>query len=113
MIAREIIKRAFRIMGTLASGESLKASEENDALEARNDMLRTWTTQKFLRPAEIRMSFTVLPDQSEYTIGEDPSLSFTHLDLPKPLKVNTAFLRNNDFIDTPLIVVVSPGEINA
>lgn len=105
MTARQIIQRAFRILGITAASETPRADEMTHALEALNDMLETWMTQNFLRPNEIRLSFTTQAAKNEYTIGVDPlDDDIPHLDFPHVLEIFSGFVRYGDLNDVPIAV---------
>lgn len=57
MQAQDIINRAFRALGIIASGETAAAAESADALQALNDMLAEW-----------RGNATMIPDYSVATL---------------------------------------------
>jgi len=63
MQAQDIINRAFRALGIIASGETAGADESEDALTALNDMLAEW-----------RGSGTMVPDFSAATLTSTMSL---------------------------------------
>lgn len=66
MQAQDIINRAFRALGIIASGETAGAAESEDALTALNDMFAEW-----------RGSGTMIPDYTApdltSTLSIDPA----------------------------------------
>lgn len=50
MEAQDIIKRAYRILGVIASGEGGEASEFEDALSVLNSLLAEWRGKNILLP---------------------------------------------------------------
>ena len=50
MEAQDIIKRAFRILGVIASGEAGDANEFDDALSVLNSLLAEWRGKSIMLP---------------------------------------------------------------
>ena len=67
--ALDIITRALRPIGALASGETPNAEQTSDALDMLNDMLATWANERMLLHYETEVVFPVVPNTYQYTIG--------------------------------------------
>lgn len=67
--ATEIITGALRFINQYAPGESLSSSDADDALEALNDLLDSFSTSQLTMFASNENVFTYTPGQYEYTIG--------------------------------------------
>ena len=80
--ATGIIKRAMRLLGAIATGEELTASEQTDGVEALNHMLDSWNTEKLVIYALVRNALTLTASQQSHTIG--PA---ANLDIPRPQSI--------------------------
>jgi hypothetical protein len=69
MTARELIDGSLRLLGVLASGETASNNEANDALEALNDLLDLWSTQRLIIPNSVRETFPLVSGQQTYQMG--------------------------------------------
>lgn len=67
--ALEIITGALKRSGSYSPGESLAAADSADALETLNDMLDSWSTDQASVYASSENTFTFVPGQYQYTIG--------------------------------------------
>ncbi len=87
--AQDIIKRALRMLGVIAPGESLPADELTDCLEALNDMADQWNTENLNLYVLARNTFT-LSAKNPFEI-QPGSADF---DVPRPnwIKQGQAFL---------------------
>lgn len=81
--ATGIIKRALRLIGVLASGEELPAHELTDGVEALNDMMDSWNTEKLIIFALARNTFTLTGGQNPHTLGPAGDL-----DAPRPQRID-------------------------
>ena len=69
----EIISRALKDIGALASGETPTADEAQDAFDMLNDLLDQWTNEDMMVFNVTEIIFPIVPGQVQYTIGPDPS----------------------------------------
>ena len=69
----EIISRALKDIGALASGETPTADEAQDAFDMLNDLLDQWTNEDMMVFNVTEIIFPIIPGQVQYTIGPDPS----------------------------------------
>lgn len=74
--ARDIVKAAHRKINILGQGSTLTAEEANDGLEAMNDMIASWSTQKALIFTETKETFN-LTGALSYTIGSGQDFDTT------------------------------------
>ncbi len=82
---QDIIKRALRLLGVLASGEPLPADQLTDGLESFNDMVDSWNTEKLTIPVLARNTFTLTVGTNPYDIG--PGLAAPDFDAPRPNRI--------------------------
>lgn len=97
MTAADIIKRALRIIGVLASGETPDANMQADALEALNAMLDAWRTESLMVYA-LRDESIPMTGAASYTIGAGGTLNTA-----RPVKIESAYWRSGD-VDYPLAI---------
>jgi hypothetical protein len=57
--ARRIISRALRLIQVLAAGETPRAAEAADSLEALNDMLASWSASNLIVPCMVKEAMTL------------------------------------------------------
>lgn len=65
----ELIKRALRLLGVLASGEEPEASELSDAIVTLNQMLDSWSTERLSVYGTTEQVFTWPSGEATQTIG--------------------------------------------
>ena len=67
--AEKTIKRALRLIGVLASGETPTASEYNDALTVWQQMYDSWSAVSSIPPVASVFTHTLTVGTSDYTVG--------------------------------------------
>ena len=67
--ALTIITKAMLKVGILTKTESPSSDEANDALDALNDLLASWSNEAFLITARVTELFTLTAGVGVYTIG--------------------------------------------
>ena len=67
--ALDIIKRSMKQLGVLRQGEEPTANEAADALEALNDMIDDWGTQRLTMLVQDRTEKALAASTTSYTIG--------------------------------------------
>lgn len=82
IIVSELLSSAMRRAGALASGETASADEINDALLVLNDILENLSTERLSVWAAADLSFTLVPGQSQYTMGPAGNVN-----VPRPIAV--------------------------
>lgn len=65
----DIISRAMKDIGALASGETPTPEEAQDALDMMNDMLDQWSNEDMMVYNTTEIIFPVVNGQTQYTIG--------------------------------------------
>lgn len=65
----DIITRALKDIGALASGETPTPEEAQDALDMMNDMLDQWSNEDMMVYNTTEIIFPVVNGQTQYTIG--------------------------------------------
>lgn len=95
----DIIRRSFSILGVVASGESIGAADQADALETLNDMLDSWATERLTLFATLRSELTLTAGLSPHTIGAAGTFNTT-----RPVRVDRASLLRSGS-ETPLAIL--------
>jgi hypothetical protein len=96
----DIIRRALRLLGVLATGETPDAPETADCLEVLNWMLQQWANEKLFVYYQVNEVFDLTANVGTYTIGPDATQDFN---TSLPMKIESAFCRdfssgyNNDY----------------
>ena len=85
--ASDVIRRALRIIGAIAGGETPSSTEEADALQVLNAMLDSWNT-KSLAVYALRDESLTLTGAASYTIGMGGDLNTA-----RPVKIEAAYTR--------------------
>lgn len=91
----DIIKRALRLIGALAQGETPTTDQVTEAAVALNGLVKAWQADGMPLWAIKERSVTLVAGQSSYT-----------LDMPKPLKVYQAWNRTTSSnVDVPMRLI--------
>ena len=99
--ANELISRSLRLMGVLGTGRrTLTANEASDGLEALNGMLESFSLERLMVYQILEENFPLVAGTADYTIGSGGTFSTT-----RPIKIESAFLRDSGSIDTPVVVI--------
>lgn len=101
--AQQIINRALRVLGVLATGETASSDDSADALTALNQMIQSLSLQglaSYRCPLE---TFNLVVGQTSYTVGP----SGAALTTTRPLKILDGYVRLNG-IDYPVELVDAP-----
>lgn len=69
MTVRDLIKDMFSVLNVFAAGESVQASDEQEALRALNTMLDTWSGQGIMIFKQTSEEFTLSGGTGSYTLG--------------------------------------------
>lgn len=96
MTGRELITASLRLIGVIASGESLEASEATDGLETLNQLLGSWSNEGLMINAVVREEFALTPSDGSYTMGTGANFSTT-----RPIEIERAAIENQS--STPMI----------
>lgn len=91
----DIIKRALRLVGALAQGETPTANQVTEAATALNGLVKAWAADGMPLWAITEMTLTLVAGQSTYTVSN-----------PKPLKVLQAWNHNvTSNVDIPMRII--------
>ncbi len=85
---RRLITRSLRLINAVATGETPTADEEQDALEALNNLLEGWSVQRLLIHTISRQVFPLTAGKHEYTIGIGGDFNVT-----RPIQIERALLQ--------------------
>lgn len=103
--AQNIINKALRLLGVLASGETTTAEEAQDSLYSLNSIIDSFAANPQYYFCTQSEGFSLLGGKNTYTIGDDPT-AFPPADFvtPRPIRIVGAFVRVNN-VDTPLALI--------
>jgi hypothetical protein len=88
----DIIRRALRLLGVLATGETPDEPIAKDAKEQLNWLIQSWVNEKLMTYYVKNELFDITAGIGTYTIGPDPSQDFN---TTLPMKISSAFVRDN------------------
>lgn len=94
----DIIKRALRLLGVNAQGETPQGNEADEALKALNWMIEQWSNERLMVYAVVNNLFTVTSGVTTYTMGPAGSgATWESSQVTRPLQVQryAAFIRAN------------------
>ena len=95
--ALELATDSLRLLGVIASGETLGSSEANDALRALNRMLDSWSTKNLMVLGITMEEFTLTIGTNSYTLGSGGDFSTT-----VPVKIDALFIKDSDGNELPV-----------
>lgn len=95
--AADIITAAFRKAGI----ETPTTTQRTDALTTLNNMVSGWTPE-IIQVAVTRESLALTAGTASYTIGPAGDLATV-----RPLRLENAFLRDSESLDSPLEIVAA------
>ena len=75
--ASDLISGALRNINVLAAGETMNPTESADAIQALNDLLDSWSTQKLYVVSSTENILNLVPNQYQYTIGNPVGGTFS------------------------------------
>lgn len=102
---RDLIKGALRPIGVLASGETLSAEDQADALSVLNNMIESWSIEGLSIPYITREEFTLTSNDGSYTIGSSGDFNTT-----RPIRIEKAKIEDQSQSPTaeyPLDIITS------
>jgi hypothetical protein len=117
--AQDLLSSSFRLIGVLASGETMPADEAADGLVVLNQMLDSWNTERLMIFTQLISEFPLVPGQQVYTLGAGgnfniprPSrierMSIVNLANPaQPLELPMEMLSDEDWQTVPVKVITS------
>jgi len=93
--ALDIIRRAYQMIGWLASNEPLSGADTELGADQLNKMLDSWSNESLMCYAVLEQSTVLVPGKTAYTIG-----SGGDIDAARPLKLRdgygAAYLRDSN-----------------
>lgn len=97
----EIIKRALRLIGAVAQGETPTADQISEASVALNGLVKAWQADGMPLWALKQYNITLTAGNSSYNIGTSQTIN-----TPKPLKVLQAWFHNSvSNVDIPMRII--------
>jgi hypothetical protein len=97
--ARTLILSALRKIRAISPEETPEPYQIQNGLEALNDLLSSWATERLLIYAVIQRTGSLVAGTASYTIGAGATL-----DLTRPQRIERAFVRVGD-IDYPVEII--------
>lgn len=97
---RDLINGAMRLIGVLASGETLASEQANDALTRLNSMIKSWSIDGFMVYKVVREELTMLAQASQ-TLGSGGNISTT-----RPEKIERLGIKNGS-LELPVEIITS------
>lgn len=104
---RTLIKVALRSIGAIATAETPKHAEEQDAFDAMKRMLELWSTKQILIYASAEDNFSLVGGTSSYTMGSGGTASSV-----RAKKILNAFVRDSSNYDHP-VEIIAENQYNA
>lgn len=101
--AQDIINGAFRLIHISAPSDT----DSSDALEVLNDYLSMLSIEQITVPYVTSESFSLVASTNTYTIGSGGAF-----DTVRPMKIESAFIRDSAGNDYTLDVVIAKGDYN-
>ncbi len=91
MTGRDLVTASLRLIGAIAPGESLAASEATDGLSAFNRMISSWSTERLLVYSVVRETLVLTASDGDYTVGASGNLNTTRpMGIEKATLIDTA-----------------------
>ena len=97
---QQVLNRSHRLIGVLASGESLDTTETADALADLNSMLDSWMNDKLMTYSLQNITVQLVANTSSYTIGA----SGATVTSTAPVSIESAFVRKSN-LDYPITLI--------
>lgn len=100
----DLISGSLRLIQSLASGESVPASESQDALSALNQMIGSWSTENLLVYSTPREIFPLVAGQSQYFMG----IGAVDFNTDKPMDIQAAginVMTQSPVLELPLEII--------
>ena len=94
--AYDLIEGSMRLLGAIATGETMTADEANDGLNSLNDVLETWSLENLTVWGVDNQTFVSVAGQSLYTIGPTGDFVTT-----RPVRISRMFCTLNG-VDFPV-----------
>ena len=98
--AGDVIRSAFRIIGVTAKSEVPTADEMQDALQALNLMLESWSARRLIVRGTVQFSNALTAGQYIYTMGTGGNFN-----TPKPIAITSGYIVDNNGISTNIDII--------
>lgn len=85
MTGRELVTASLRLLGAVAPGEAISASEADEGLAAINRMIDSWSNERLMTFTRVREEFSLVSGTQSYTMG-----SGGDFDTTRPQKIDDA-----------------------
>lgn len=90
MTGRDLVTACLRLIGAVAPGESLEASEATDGLAALNSLLGSWSNKRLLIFTQTtEAAITLTPNDATYTLGAGGTIT------TRPQRIDGALIRDD------------------
>jgi hypothetical protein len=106
--ALQLGSRAARLIGALASGQTMPPAEAADMLEALNAMMDAWRIERLMVYQVKQGSHSWASGNASRTIGTGGNFDTT-----RPDRIESAFLRDSNSLDHPLTVLTEREQYDA
>lgn len=106
--AYELIEGSMRLLGAIATGETMTADEATDGLNSLNDILESWSLENLAVWGIDNQTFATIANQGVYSIGPLPAADFV---TTRPVRISDAFCTYNG-VDFP-IELIGEDEYNS
>lgn len=97
---RDLIKSALQLGNIIDPVEDVDADEISALFDRLNRMIGNWSTNGALIYADTLISHVLTANDGEYTIGSGGDINTT-----RPIKINTAYIRDSSNYDEPLEII--------
>lgn len=104
MTCLDLINGAMRLIGVLGSGETLANNEANDAFNALNDMIDTWSNEQLLIYVKAYETFPLVVNQQSYQMGTGAP-DFNTVRPQKIEDINFQQVSGNTTVELPIEII--------
>lgn len=98
--ASDLIKSALKLINVVAVGETPSSEDADDARLVLNDILEEWSLERMMVVNLVNETQTITANTESYTIG-----SGGDWDTDRPIRIESAFIRDSSNYDYPLNIV--------
>jgi hypothetical protein len=114
--ATDIVRRALKLIGVLAAGETPSPESQADGLTELNVLLDSWANERRFIFGTRRAAYTLVPNLSPHTLGEGGTFPYVFpfglggggaIDAPRPLQLPTGMgiIRVGQTLEAPLKIL--------
>lgn len=98
----DVVYRALRLLHVIRADETPQTADLNTGLSVLQDMMAAWATDGVMIPMAIWEHFTLIPNQSTYTVGEDGTPTLATV---RPETVLQAYLLDSAGYTHPIEII--------